>query len=105
MSTSLSASFGIDSRKPGRERSLPRSAAKRTKVRDAQAGSGTGCSSSVNRSSTDADGGRRALDVRSEEERSMTYMAKPLSGDPTKLRGLSEKLMLSHWENNYGGAV
>jgi len=35
----------------------------------------------------------------------MTYMAKPLSGDPTKLRGLSEKLMLSHWENNYGGAV
>ena len=32
----------------------------------------------------------------------MTYMAKPLSCDPPKLRGLSEKLILSHWENNYG---
>jgi superoxide dismutase, Fe-Mn family len=35
----------------------------------------------------------------------MTYSAKPLSCDPTKLRGLSEKLIVSHWENNYGGAV
>jgi len=35
----------------------------------------------------------------------MTYTAKPLSCDPTKLRGLSEKLILSHWENNYAGAV
>jgi len=35
----------------------------------------------------------------------MTYSAKPLSCDPTKLRGLSEKLIRSHWENNYGGAV
>jgi Fe-Mn family superoxide dismutase len=35
----------------------------------------------------------------------MTYSAKPLSCDPTKLRGLSEKLIGSHWENNYGGAV
>jgi len=30
---------------------------------------------------------------------------RPLSFDPTKLKGLSEKLMRSHWENNYGGAV
>jgi Fe-Mn family superoxide dismutase len=30
---------------------------------------------------------------------------KPLSCEPTKLKGLSEKLILSHWENNYGGAV
>ena len=35
----------------------------------------------------------------------MTYAVKPLSCDPTKLRGLSEKLIVSHWENNYGGAV
>ena len=35
----------------------------------------------------------------------MTYMAKPLSCDPTKLRGLSEKLITSHHQNNYGGAV
>ena len=33
----------------------------------------------------------------------MTYTAKPLSCDPTKLKGLSEKLIVSHWENNYGG--
>src|SRR5690242_12383624 len=25
--------------------------------------------------------------------------------DPTRLPGLSEKLLRSHWENNYGGAV
>jgi Fe-Mn family superoxide dismutase len=30
---------------------------------------------------------------------------KPLSCNPTKLIGLSEKLILSHYENNYGGAV
>jgi Fe-Mn family superoxide dismutase len=35
----------------------------------------------------------------------MSYIVKPLSFEPTKLRGLSEKLIVSHWENNYGGAV
>ena len=35
----------------------------------------------------------------------MPHAVKPLSCDPTKLRGLSEKLIASHWENNYGGAV
>ena len=35
----------------------------------------------------------------------MTYVVKPLSLEPTKLKGLSEKLIVSHWENNYGGAV
>jgi len=30
---------------------------------------------------------------------------KPLAGDPARLKGLSEKLILSHYENNYGGAV
>src|SRR5512142_1892926 len=29
----------------------------------------------------------------------------PLPFDPTKLKGLSEKLIRSHHENNYGGAV
>src|SRR6516162_2046302 len=29
----------------------------------------------------------------------------PLPFDPTKLRGLSEKLLRSHHENNYAGAV
>jgi len=35
----------------------------------------------------------------------MKYVVRPLSCDPTKLNGLSEKLIVSHWENNYGGAV
>ena len=30
---------------------------------------------------------------------------KPLACDPSKLTGLSEKLITSHYENNYGGAV
>lgn len=34
-----------------------------------------------------------------------TYQMKPLSCDPAKLPGLSEKLIVSHYDNNYGGAV
>ena len=30
---------------------------------------------------------------------------KPLSFDPAQLDGLSERLITSHWENNYGGSV
>ena len=30
---------------------------------------------------------------------------KPLPFDPAKLKGLSEKLITSHHDNNYGGAV
>src|SRR5690242_19195516 len=33
------------------------------------------------------------------------HQPKPLSFDPSKLKGLSEKLIRSHWENNYGGSV
>ena len=33
------------------------------------------------------------------------YEMKPLACDPQRLRGLSEKLIVSHYENNYGGAV
>ncbi len=35
----------------------------------------------------------------------MPYELKPLSCDPARLNGLSERLVVSHWENNYGGAV
>ena len=35
----------------------------------------------------------------------MAYEMKPLSCNPTQLKGLSEKLIVSHYENNYGGAV
>ena len=34
-----------------------------------------------------------------------THELKPLPFDPAKLDGLSEKLIRSHWENNYGGSV
>ncbi len=30
---------------------------------------------------------------------------KPLNFDPTQLDGLSERLITSHWQNNYGGSV
>ena len=35
----------------------------------------------------------------------MTYTVKPLACDPTRIKGMSERLILSHYENNYGGAV
>jgi Fe-Mn family superoxide dismutase len=35
----------------------------------------------------------------------MPYDIKPLPCDPARLNGLSEKLIVSHWENNYSGAV
>jgi Fe-Mn family superoxide dismutase len=34
-----------------------------------------------------------------------THELKPLPFDPAKLDGLSERLIRSHWENNYGGSV
>jgi Fe-Mn family superoxide dismutase len=33
------------------------------------------------------------------------YRSMPLACDPAKLTGLSERLITSHYENNYGGAV
>lgn len=33
------------------------------------------------------------------------HQPKPLRFDPAKLKGLSEKLLRSHWENNYIGSV
>lgn len=35
----------------------------------------------------------------------MTYKMKPLGCDPQRIKGMSEKLIVSHYENNYGGAV
>src|SRR4051812_1837171 len=34
-----------------------------------------------------------------------THAVRPLPFNPAKLRGLSEKLLTSHHENNYAGAV
>jgi Fe-Mn family superoxide dismutase len=35
----------------------------------------------------------------------MSYVIKPLSCDPQRIRGMSERMIVSHYENNYGGAV
>ena len=35
----------------------------------------------------------------------MAYEVKPLACDPTRIKAMSEKLIVSHYENNYGGAV
>jgi superoxide dismutase, Fe-Mn family len=35
----------------------------------------------------------------------VSYTMKPLSCDPQRIEGMSEQLIISHYENNYGGAV
>jgi superoxide dismutase, Fe-Mn family len=35
----------------------------------------------------------------------MPYSMKPLACDPARVKGMSERLIISHYENNYGGAV
>src|ERR1700751_5123592 len=35
----------------------------------------------------------------------MTYQVKPMSFDPKSISGISEKVLVSHYENNYVGAV
>jgi superoxide dismutase, Fe-Mn family len=37
--------------------------------------------------------------------KAMTYEPKPLSIDPKSINGISEKVLVSHYENNYVGAV
>jgi Fe-Mn family superoxide dismutase len=35
----------------------------------------------------------------------MPYQKKSLTCDPARIKGMSERLIISHYENNYGGAV
>lgn len=35
----------------------------------------------------------------------MTYSMKPIGCDPARIKGMSERLIVSHYENNYGGTV
>jgi hypothetical protein len=35
----------------------------------------------------------------------MMYQMKPLGCDPQRIKGMSEQLIVSHYENNYGRAV
>jgi superoxide dismutase, Fe-Mn family len=39
------------------------------------------------------------------EDRSMPFHVRPISFKPPRLKGLSARLIASHYENNYGGAV
>src|SRR6202007_2133625 len=39
------------------------------------------------------------------EQNPMTPPNKPMSFDPQEIKGLSEKILVSHYENNYSGAV
>ncbi len=48
---------------------------------------------------------RPALAQSNPGTRPMTYEMKSLVFDPKSIKGLSEKLLVSHYENNYGGAV
>src|SRR5499426_2093801 len=49
---------------------------------------------------------RRSLrSIRRGKGNTMPYTMQSLACDPTKLEGLSEHLIVSHYENNYGGAV
>jgi hypothetical protein len=53
-------------------------------------------------------GGARATSMtppEAEKKRIMIYSVKPVSCDPTTLKGLSKKLSICDSENNYGGAV
>ena len=35
----------------------------------------------------------------------MPFQIKPLSCDPVRIKGMSERLIISHYDNNYGGAM
>src|ERR1051325_7496959 len=48
---------------------------------------------------------RKASNMPNGKESIMPYEMKPLTCNPSKLKSLSETLIVSHYENNYGGAV
>jgi superoxide dismutase, Fe-Mn family len=79
----------------------------------ATGGMGLALTSLVNANETLAKGGEALMDP-IEQTKDAVQMARAFNGqhqpkalpfDPAKLKGLSEKLIRSHWENNYGGAV
>ncbi|MFT7653862.1 MAG: Fe-Mn family superoxide dismutase [Limisphaerales bacterium] len=45
------------------------------------------------------------LGVEAKQAFKSTHVMQPLPFKPSKLKGLSERLMESHWANNYGGSV
>ena len=64
----------------------------------------------------DVNRSKLAREAREEEEKAhtasakakedqMPYEIKPLPCDPTAIRSMSEALIISHYQNNYGGAA
>ena len=47
----------------------------------------------------------RAEDKAAPTRKSAVHVAAPMPFDPQKIKGLSEKILVSHYENNYVGAV
>jgi Fe-Mn family superoxide dismutase len=54
---------------------------------------------------TSAAGSALSLEAQTPSPATSARQPKPLTFDPAKLNGLSEKLMRSHYDNNYSGAV
>jgi superoxide dismutase, Fe-Mn family len=76
------------------------------------AGGGTGLALSLNGNALVHGKGLEPEDEQASTAQAMTTRAfrgqhqpKPLPFDAAKLKGISEKLIKSHWENNYSGAV
>jgi Fe-Mn family superoxide dismutase len=65
-------------------------------------GSGTRC---CRRNINKAGGPAFAQSNQPSGAKTMPYQAKPLSLDPKSIKGISEKVLVSHYENNYVGAV
>jgi superoxide dismutase, Fe-Mn family len=72
---------------------------RRTFIRGAGLVAGTAFAATVTRISTLAEATSNA------GRTPMSYDIKPLPFDPKNIKGLSEKLLVSHYENNYSGAV
>jgi Fe-Mn family superoxide dismutase len=73
-------------------------------VATAVAGAGSLVLASAASSATAADANKEASIMTAPAFQTSTTL-KPLPFDPAKLKGLSEKMIRSHWENNYGGSV
>jgi superoxide dismutase, Fe-Mn family len=78
---------------------MQRKMQRRTFIRSAGLVAGTALAVSITQISALAEATSNA------GRRPMSYDIKPLSFDPKNIKGLSEKLLVSHYENNYSGAV
>jgi len=66
---------------------------------------GAGMLAGVAAVSSFAEQSAEAQSVPNASTKPTTYEIKPLSVDPKSIKGLSEKILVSHYENNYSGAV